>query len=331
MERFVLIRPGALGDTLLTLPTLALLRRERPTAHVTLVARRDVLPLARSAALASATHDWSSAAWAALFSESSAPVAPAALLRVADPRDAVVVAWLADADGAVARTLAAWGARRVVIAPARPPLDGDTPVVHTALLLARALAPLGIAVPATLDALAAVMPPLRAGAREAALATQAWEQLGLERQTVVALHPGSGSASKCWPPEGFAELARWIVARGWRPLLVEGPADGAAVAAVQAALGTQTEGAVAVARGLEVAALAALLRRCAGYVGNDSGVSHLAALIGVPSVVIFGPSDPARWAPLGAQVRVVRAPAGDLTRLSPSDVWDVLRSRCEQT
>src|SRR5579863_7146103 len=98
MKRYVLIRPGALGDALLALPALALLRRERPGAHVTLVARGDVLPLARASALADAVYDWSDPLWAALFDDNPQPYEARAVVR-----DAAVVAWLANDDGTVVR------------------------------------------------------------------------------------------------------------------------------------------------------------------------------------------------------------------------------------
>jgi ADP-heptose:LPS heptosyltransferase len=59
------------------------------------------------------------------------------------------------------------------------------------------------------------------------------------------------------------------------------------------------------ARGLTLAQLAALLTRCRLYLGNDSGVSHLAAMLGVETIVLFGPTDPAQWAPRGKRVTVV--------------------------
>ena len=195
-----------------------------------------------------------------------------------------------------------------------------------ALLLARAVAPFGIAVPATAEALAAGMPPLRADEEDAQAAARVWDALALSggARPVVALHPGSGGAAKRWPPERFVELARRLITRGCRPLLIEGPADAEVTAAVLAALGAETER-VRVARGLSVGALTALLR-CAAYVGNDSGVSHLAALAGVPTLALFGPSDPALWAPLGPRVRVLRAPEGDLAWLEAGDVWKMLDS-----
>lgn len=325
MERYVLIRPGALGDALLVLPTLALLRHERPEAHVTLVARGDVLPLACASALAGAVYEWSDPLWAALFADD--PDDPQAHEARAVVRDAAVVAWLADEGGTVTRNLAAWGARQVVVAPGRSPEDGAGPRGHMALLLASALAPLDIAVPATVGELVADMPPLRVDPHDAQTAERVWDALDLgtqESRPVMVLHAGSGGAAKRWPPERFAELARRLIADNYRPLLVEGPADAQVTAAALAALGTEVEG-VPVARGLSIGALAALLRRCAAYVGNDSGVSHLAALAGVPTLALFGPSDPALWAPLGPRVRVLRAPEGDLAQMAADDVWQALR------
>ncbi len=82
--------------------------------------------------------------------------------------------------------------------------------------------------------------------------------------------------------------------------------------------------ALPVARGLGVGALAAMLLRCDGYVGNDAGVTHLAGLLGAPTVALFGPTDPTIWAPLGRAVWVVRAPVDDLARLTPAQVWATL-------
>jgi heptosyltransferase-3 len=56
----------------------------------------------------------------------------------------------------------------------------------------------------------------------------------------------------------------------------------------------------------DLAELAALLESAGGYIGNDSGASHLAAYLGLPTTVIFGPADPARWAPFGRAVAIVR-------------------------
>ena len=55
-------------------------------------------------------------------------------------------------------------------------------------------------------------------------------------------------------------------------------------------------------------AIAQQLGQCVGYVGNDSGITHLAALLATPTIVLFGPSDPAIWRPLGNMTRVIYEP-----------------------
>ncbi|HEV2457382.1 MAG TPA: glycosyltransferase family 9 protein [Ktedonobacterales bacterium] len=307
--KYVVIRPGALGDALIAFPALALVRCELPEAHVTLVARRDVLAVTRSSGLADGTCDYDDPAWSALFAAKPHPVGHA-YETVAGSR---VVAWLADPDRLVANNLDAFGARQAIVAVARPAPDSGA---HAALLLARSLAPLGITPPASLQDLPP--PPLLPRADDVVCADAVWRALGLpDDSPVVALHSGSGGAAKRWPPERFAQLARMVAEAGVRPLLIEGPQDAAVTARVVAACSPM---APPVARDLGVGALAALLRRCAAYVGNDSGVSHLAGLAGVATLALFGPTDPALWAPLGPRVRVLRSPAKQVDDLQAGDV-----------
>jgi ADP-heptose:LPS heptosyltransferase len=79
-----------------------------------------------------------------------------------------------------------------------------------------------------------------------------------------------------------------------------------------------------VARGLSAGALASLLRRCSAYLGNDSGVTHLAALVGVPTVALFGPSDPALWSPLGSRVTVLRSPTAAMSGITVDEALAAL-------
>ena len=314
-ERFTLIRPGALGDALLTLPTLALLRRERPGAQVTLVARGDVLPLARASGLADASWPFDDPIWYALFDE--LPRGGTAFNVI---EDSAVVAWMGDADGAVHRALERLGANEIVLAESRP-AEGSG--VHTALYLARALAPLGIAFPAMVGELTSLLPRLIAPDADEAAADAAWQALGVSRDArVVALHAGSGGAAKRWPPRLFAAVADGLRSMGYWPLLIEGPQDAVVTAEV---IATVSGEAPAITRGLSVGALASLLRRCAAYLGNDSGVTHLAALVGVPTVALFGPSDPALWSPIGERVAVVRSATGVMTGIG---VDEVMRALC---
>ncbi len=124
---------------------------------------------------------------------------------------------------------------------------------------------------------------------------------------LVLIHPGSGSPRKNWPKARFMELARRLAQAGHRVVWVLGPAE-----ADQAGEGWGSESLDRPS--LEV--LAATLGSARLFVGNDSGVSHLAAAVGAPTLAIFGPTDPLVWTPDGTQVRTVFAPNGRLGDLS---------------
>lgn len=114
----------------------------------------------------------------------------------------------------------------------------------------------------------------------------------------IIIHPGSGSIRKRWPLAQFLKLADVLEKRGLRPQFICGPAESDLVDKLQ----NQNRN----VRNLsELTELVDLLQSAGGHVGNDSGVSHLAAFLGLPTAVIFGPADPVRWKPLGPNVEIV--------------------------
>ncbi len=172
---------------------------------------------------------------------------------------------------------------RVAVRDPAPPAGGP----HASAWLASALPEVGIPDDA-------VDVPVLDSAEQDARATA--EIVSRLPPAFLAVHPGSGSARKNWPAERFAELARRERAP-W--LLVHGPADDAA-----ASILAKVPGAV-VARELPLPTLALLLSRVGAYVGNDSGITHLAAAAGAPTVALFGATDPKVWAPIGPRVVIV--------------------------
>jgi heptosyltransferase-3 len=150
-----------------------------------------------------------------------------------------------------------------------------------------------------------------------AAASRTLARLRLAAGKFVMFLPGSGSPKKNWPAENFVELARRIEPEG-KALMVLGLAE--------AAIEPVFRGEFATITGAELGEVAGLARMAAGFVGNDSGVSHLAAAAGAFGVVLFGPTDPERWRPLG-RVEVLRC--DPLTSLTVAEVAKRLRQLCQ--
>ena len=135
-------------------------------------------------------------------------------------------------------------------------------------------------------------------------------------QSLVIIHPGSGSAHKCVAPEILATVVVAVQISGATPVILEGPADREPVERLLRSCVNPP----IVLKGLDVLTVAGVLAQARLFVGQDSGVTHMAGLMGVRTVALFGPTDPARWAPRGAHVTVVQgAPClcqswGDVSR-----------------
>ncbi len=108
-------------------------------------------------------------------------------------------------------------------------------------------------------------------------------------------------------------------------LLLVGPADQERVDEVVRFLPAQDRwGRLKVLRNAPLMEVACKLQECKDYLGNDTGITHLAALLGLPTVALFGPGDAVTWQPLGPRVRVLRA--NSLEHLRVDTVIDTLRS-----
>lgn len=285
MDRILVFRPGALGDTLLAVDAVAALRSHFREARLELVGHGEAGRLLQAVGLVDEATDFDAAAVTGLFLDPPRVPAPweAALL---------VILWMQDAGGLVQAFKGA-GAKMVIAATPEP-----NDQVHVADHLVDSLAPAGVqplAEPTTLH-----LPPesdMSVGSTGAAL-----------------VHPGSGAARKNWPADRFTVLCRRLAMGGFSVEMLEGPADRDAVDQLASALGPS----VKVNRPADVLELTRTLASARLLVGNDSGVSHLSARLGVPTVAVFGASDPGRWSPRGPRVEAVGSPG---SWPSPETVW----------
>jgi len=303
--RILVIRGGAIGDFILTLPAIKLLRENFPDAHLEILGYRHIVAVAEGRFYAEGSRSIEYGPMAGFFVPHSV-LDPALAGYFASFHQ--VISYLFDPDGFFEGNLRRAGVKNFL--PAYQKIDDSE---HASLQLARPLQKLAL----FLEDHAATVYPSPADRER--VAPQFRDLAG----PVIAIHPGSGSPRKNWPVEHWIALGQWIFGRdaSARVLLVGGEADGPQVAALSEAFAGKL---AFIARDLELPKLAAFLERCAVFLGHDSGISHLAAAAGTRCILLFGPTDPAVWAPANPDVTVLQAPEGDLTSLPVDLVAEAL-------
>jgi heptosyltransferase-2 len=121
-------------------------------------------------------------------------------------------------------------------------------------------------------------------------------------ETLVAIHPFSAVVERGWPLENFAEVAASLRKSGCRVLLLGGPGDRAPFDSVRHLF---SGNAVDLIGKSTLSETAALLKKTSLFIGNDSGLMHVAAAAGVPLVAIFGPQSPVKFGPWSKKARVL--------------------------
>lgn len=277
MQRILVLRGGALGDFLVTLPALALLRRRWPAAAIELVGNATAAQLALERGWVTAVHSQHERRWAALYG--SDPLSPA-LRGWLDAFDLVINFW-PDPDAELRRRFPSRPGQQFLQAPALP--DRAPAAAH----YCAPLTALGLSSDNYHHLLAPLVP------------------IAVPAERPILIHPGSGSPRKNWPREHWLQLIRRLPA----PVaLVLGEAELHSWQGVELPGVSRLE-----ARPLEE--LVTHFSHCRLFLGHDSGVSHLAAACGARCVLLFGPTDPAVWAPPSPRVKVI-GPVGDLNALA---------------
>jgi ADP-heptose:LPS heptosyltransferase len=305
MNHILVIRGGAIGDFILTLPALKALRDAQPQAHMEILGYKHIAVLAENRFYAQAVRSIEYGPLARFFARNSElPVELADYFASFD----LVISYLYDPDRIFEGNLHRSGVENLITGPARIVENAG----HAARQLARPIEQQGINV---VNLAVRIFPSTED--REFAS-----EFLASAPQPIVAIHPGSGSDQKNWPLENWISL----FSPGNRfadlecLLVISGEAD--KVQTDQLEREWKNRG-VRFARNLPLPRLAAVLERSI-FIGHDSGISHLAAAVGANCILLFGPTDPDIWAPKNENVRVLRPPSGKLSDLETRSVEEAL-------
>ena len=289
--KILVIHPGSLGDVMLSLLALHALRQAYPMAHMDVIGNPSIFELLKGRFYVDSVISIDRADVSSCLTGHADPAEPLACrLR----EYAFVVNWLGDRSGEFSHHLQYLGIKKIFSAR---PVSQRTNDQHRTQIFLDALAPLGIPVPLTVPQLFPTQVDKNLG-REALLEAG----VSLSGQPILTIHPGSGGLLKCWEFTRFMAVSRCVQEQlGFRPLFIFGPAERALSQRLKNSLG----GDLPIVECLPLPVLAGALTWCSGYLGNDSGVTHLAAALGVPTVAIFGPTDPILWGPLGARVMIL--------------------------
>lgn len=291
-ERFLVIRGGAIGDFILTLPAMALLRNSG--AQLEVMSYRRVLGLVHQRFYAEDTRCIEGAELASCFNPRSVISSE---LQNYFLRFDQIISYLYDPDELFASTLRRLGVRSLL---------SISPILHEQ-------SPAALQLLGSLDS---------EKPREQFLHCQL--QLSEEdhrrakevfpESVDVVIHPGSGSSSKNWPLNYWISVFEHLQASGLRVAFCGGEVE----EEIQGRL--QSLSRFPLLWNLPLEILAACLQKIRLFLGHDSGISHLASVAGTRSLLLFGPTNAKVWAPLHPHTHVLCAPQGNLLELLPEEV-----------
>jgi heptosyltransferase III len=287
--RILVIRGGAIGDFILTLPAISALRRQFPQAHLEVLGYPHIAQLAMVGGLVDRVQSIEAGPLAGFFARGG---------RLAEDlvdyfaEFDLILSYLYDPDGIFRTNVGLCTSAQFLTGLHRP---DEAAGLHATKVYLQPLERLAI-----FDA--DPVPRLALRPRPSALNPQP------AARSPLALHPGSGSDRKNWPEPKWAELLGHLTdATDADLLVVGGEAEGERLQRLGASLLPARS---QVAQSLPLAELAHRLAGCRAFIGHDSGISHLAAAVGLPCLVLWGDTAEGIWRPPGERVVVLRHPDG---------------------
>jgi heptosyltransferase-3 len=306
-EKILVIHQGALGDVILSFPALVSLKVERG-ASVDILCKDQVGRMAHEFGIVDARFPVESARFSALFSKDMNPD----MRGFVSPYDTILlIGFSGDLEMAMKQHYRGQSCR---ITP-RPPAEEQT---HVAIHLTRQLQKEGLLRKVGNCGLGKPDLLLPRNARiqhgqskiEQGVSLFDWpaghEDESEPSTNRLLIHPGAGSKRKRWPLKHFVQLADAVSQMAFADVVfLLGPAETELLPLVKKEAG----GGFRVCQAENLAQVTALMKASRCFVGNDSGLTHLAAFWGLPTVAIFGPSSPRRWSPVGVATQVLRGDA----------------------
>jgi heptosyltransferase-2 len=304
--KILVIRGGAIGDFILTLPAISALRSRFPEVHLEVLGYPHIVQLAVAGGLVDRVRSIEARSLAGFFARSG--TLDQDLIDYFSEFD-LIVSYLYDPDEIFRTNVGRCSPAQFIVGPHRP---DETERVHAARVYLRPLERLAIFDADPVPRLV-LNPHTQIPSRETSSGRSAFKQL--------ALHPGSGSEKKNWPEARWAELLQHLLnTTAWHLLLIGGEAEGERLQRLAAAL-LPTR--VRVAQSLPLAELAYKLERCSGFIGHDSGITHLSAALGLPGLVLWGDATREIWQPPHPNLTILKG-RGGLQTISVEDVIESL-------
>ncbi len=302
--RLLVIRGGAIGDFVLTLPALKLLREGFPDCHIEIMAYRRVLPLVNQRFYANSVRCIEYGPMAACFNPKAEMAAEMADYFLSFGQ---IISFLYDPDTLFRRSLEKIGVKNFL--SISPKVQDHE---HASSQLAKPLSSLALFLE---DPVAT----FHHHAEDLAVAEPLLHGLG---PRFLTIHTGSGSPKKNWPVERWGEVISHLLIHASQQavVVVGGEADSESLARMKSAFGTR----IRILENLPLNVLGAVLSKTTFFLGHDSGISHLAAASGAPCLLLYGPTDPRVWAPCGKEVKILQAPNGNLENIQADDVLSFL-------
>jgi heptosyltransferase-2 len=280
--KILVIRGGAIGDFILTLPAIAALRRQFPQAHLEVLGYPHIAQLAVAGGLADRVQPIEARGLAGFFAH--AGTLEPDLMDYFSEFD-LVVSYLYDPDEIFKTNVIRCLVKQFIVGPHRP---DEAEKNHATKVYLKPLERLTI-----FDA--DPVPRLTLNSQPSTL-------------NQLALHPGSGSEKKNWPEAKWKELLRDLINRTPVDLLLIGgevEAD-----RLQNLVKVLPADRVQLAQNLPLCELALRLNDCFGFIGHDSGITHLAAAVGLPTLALWAETNEEIWRPLGQHVVILREQGG---------------------